>query len=193
MDRHVIVICEECGRKYRVNPERILGRAAGFSCRACGHAIRVVKPTDPPASAEPERVGATPPGAPERPAFRRTGLGLKTTAWLVWFAAPVLLLAGAAGLLVEPAAAPAGAGGEESRQVLLLLAAGLLAVTALGLGFGLRLAGRVARLAAAADRLASGAGEPISAPDSGDDLDRVAAALRDAAEGLRSRRGAAPR
>ncbi|MCU0564235.1 MAG: zinc-ribbon domain-containing protein [Desulfobacterales bacterium] len=59
MDSRVIVICEECGRKYRVDPNRILGLAAGFSCRSCGHGIRVLKPTAS-LPARPQRAAATP-------------------------------------------------------------------------------------------------------------------------------------
>lgn len=39
----VIVICEECGRKYRIDTGSITGEAAGFSCRNCGHRILVNK------------------------------------------------------------------------------------------------------------------------------------------------------
>jgi DNA-directed RNA polymerase subunit RPC12/RpoP len=39
----VIVICEECGRKFRIDPGSITGEAVGFSCRHCGHRILVNK------------------------------------------------------------------------------------------------------------------------------------------------------
>ena len=193
MDPHVIVICEECGRKYRVDPERILGRAAGFSCRACGHSIRVVKPAAAAVPSGPERIDTTAPEPPGRPPFRSSGIGLRAKAWLIWFTAPVLVLAGTAGLLVGPSAAPGGPTPEETRQILLLSAAGLLGVLAVGLGYGLRLIGRVGQLATAAERIAAGTADAAPVPDSGDDLDRVAAALRDVGNRLRSGHGPSPR
>jgi HAMP domain-containing protein len=45
----MIVICEECGKKYRIDPARIKGRAASFKCRACAHQIIVSKPDSSPA------------------------------------------------------------------------------------------------------------------------------------------------
>jgi len=193
MDPHVIVICEECGRKYRVDPERILGRAAGFSCRACGHPIRVVKPAAAAVPSGPERIDTTAPEPPGPPPFRNSGIGLRAKAWLIWFTAPVLVLAGTAGLLVGPSAAPGGPPPEETRQILLLSAAGLLGVLAVGLGYGLRLIGRVGQLATAAERIAAGTADAAPVPDSGDDLDRVAAALRDVGNRLRSGHGPSPR
>ena len=40
----MIVICEECGKKYRIDPNKIRGRAASFKCRQCSHFIMVRKP-----------------------------------------------------------------------------------------------------------------------------------------------------
>ena len=47
-ERQVIIICEECGKKYSVVPSRIRGSAAGFTCRRCGHQIVVSKPPEVP-------------------------------------------------------------------------------------------------------------------------------------------------
>lgn len=44
----MIVICEECGKKYRIDPAKIKGRAASFKCRSCDHLIVVSKPQSPP-------------------------------------------------------------------------------------------------------------------------------------------------
>ncbi|MFC1859328.1 zinc-ribbon domain-containing protein [Thermodesulfobacteriota bacterium] len=52
----MIVFCEDCGRKYRIDPERMDGRKIEFSCESCGHMINVSKP------------GANEPGANTRPA-----------------------------------------------------------------------------------------------------------------------------
>jgi predicted Zn finger-like uncharacterized protein len=40
----MIVICEECGKKYRIDPAKIKGAAASFKCRECTHLIVVTKP-----------------------------------------------------------------------------------------------------------------------------------------------------
>ena len=39
----MIVICEECGKKYRVDPSKIKGKAASFKCHICRHVIMVLK------------------------------------------------------------------------------------------------------------------------------------------------------
>ncbi len=52
----MIVICEECGKKYRIDPAKIKGKVAGFKCRACAHLIVVSKPDSPapePAAPQP--------------------------------------------------------------------------------------------------------------------------------------------
>jgi predicted Zn finger-like uncharacterized protein len=50
----MIVICEECGKKYRIDASKIKGTAASFKCRVCTHIIMVSKPqsTSPVAVAE---------------------------------------------------------------------------------------------------------------------------------------------
>jgi len=40
----MIVICEECGKKYRIDPSKIKGKKAKFKCRACNHVIVASKP-----------------------------------------------------------------------------------------------------------------------------------------------------
>jgi HAMP domain-containing protein len=48
----MIVICEECGKKYRLDVSKIKGTAARFKCRVCTHMIMVSKPqSDSPAIA----------------------------------------------------------------------------------------------------------------------------------------------
>jgi predicted Zn finger-like uncharacterized protein len=39
----MVVICEECGKKYRVDPSNIQGKAASFKCHACNQVIMVFK------------------------------------------------------------------------------------------------------------------------------------------------------
>ena len=50
----MIIICEECGKKYRVDPAKIKGRAASFKCRSCAHPIVVSKAQSPPPTPAPE-------------------------------------------------------------------------------------------------------------------------------------------
>ena len=40
----MIVICGECGKKYRLDVSKIKGAAARFKCRVCTHMIMVTKP-----------------------------------------------------------------------------------------------------------------------------------------------------
>ncbi len=71
----MIVICEECGKKYRIDPEKIKGDKARFKCRSCSHVITVDKQStigDLPPSvgiANPPVAETTvaPPPAPEAP------------------------------------------------------------------------------------------------------------------------------
>lgn len=44
----MIVNCEGCGKKYRVEPEKIKGREARFKCRGCSQIVTVVKPEPEP-------------------------------------------------------------------------------------------------------------------------------------------------
>lgn len=70
----MIVICEECGKKYKIDPSKIKGKAAGFKCRACTHLIVISKPASaqPVAESEPtseaiptESGGVTTTAAPD--------------------------------------------------------------------------------------------------------------------------------
>jgi predicted Zn finger-like uncharacterized protein len=44
----MIIICEECGRKYRIDPAKIAGDQSKFKCKTCEHLITVRKPTPRP-------------------------------------------------------------------------------------------------------------------------------------------------
>ena len=39
----MLVICEECSKKYNVDESKMTGERARFSCHECGHIIVVVK------------------------------------------------------------------------------------------------------------------------------------------------------
>ena len=50
----MIIICEECGKKYRIDSTKIKGAAARFKCRVCSHVITVARPpSDPPPAVAP--------------------------------------------------------------------------------------------------------------------------------------------
>jgi len=49
----MIVICEECGKKYKIDPSKIKGKAARFKCKACNHVIEVKKPEEKPPKPAP--------------------------------------------------------------------------------------------------------------------------------------------
>lgn len=65
----MIVICEECGKKYRLDPEKIKGKKATFRCKNCNHLITVSKQEVDSAPPSP------PPTPPTEPAFE---LGKRT-------------------------------------------------------------------------------------------------------------------
>ncbi len=47
----MIVQCDGCGKKYKVEPEKIRGREARFKCRSCDQLVTVVKPESNPVEA----------------------------------------------------------------------------------------------------------------------------------------------
>ena len=121
----MIVICEDCGKKYRIDPERIKGDSARFKCKTCGHIIVVSKPK-PPLS-EPEEtpfiesdgeVNQTPTDRSESIAdknntadkkahpsvnipLKKGGIGLKTKMLVLFFFLPILLFAASSMLVMQ--------------------------------------------------------------------------------------------
>ncbi len=109
----MIVICEECGKKYRIDTSKIKGKAASFKCRSCTHLIVVSKPEPPPERPEIEPRptlesitttiddSSTAPmadtnRAPVKSRHRRTkGLGLRSKMLLLFMLVPIILMAGA--------------------------------------------------------------------------------------------------
>jgi predicted Zn finger-like uncharacterized protein len=108
----MIIICEECGKKYRIDTSKIKGKAASFKCRVCTHLIVVSKP-DPPSeqadiksrptlesittniddssTAAAADLGQT----PAKPRRRTKGAGLRTKMLLLFMVVPIILMAGA--------------------------------------------------------------------------------------------------
>jgi predicted Zn finger-like uncharacterized protein len=115
----MIIICEECGKKYRIDPSKIKGAAARFKCRVCTHMIMVSKPQDTPAGDSAADLGVTatapesadtrtPPAGPEikldrsaseqipvKPARKSGLMNLRTKMLLLFFFVPLLLIIGA--------------------------------------------------------------------------------------------------
>jgi len=115
----MIVICEECGKKYRLDVSKIKGNAARFKCRVCTHMIMVSKPrpaSPAPAAAEiPATESVQEPAekpapakepdiALEQPAtaqdqvrpVRKTGFfNLRTKMLLLFLFVPLVLMVGA--------------------------------------------------------------------------------------------------
>ena len=115
----MIIICEECGKKYRIDPSKIQGAAARFKCRVCTHMIMVSKPqaassadsqvdlsaTDTAiASADTEVPAAGPEikldsSAAERisvkPARKSGLMNLRAKMLLLFFFVPLILMIGA--------------------------------------------------------------------------------------------------
>lgn len=184
MESHLIIICEECGKKYRVDTDKILGQVAGFSCRSCGHRILVTRPrptvSDPPDDAARQRPALEQPLGSDRSAQaetsdrrpRQSGISLKAKTLLILFIVPAGIAAAAGFLFLEQAEEMVSSVHREAFFMLLLLWSGLILSTlVLGLWFGLRLSGRIRRLAETAERVVS------VSPASGDELGRLEDAL----------------
>ena len=56
----MIIICEECGKKYQIDPSRIKGAGAKAKCTACGNMMTIPKPEAPPAAKPAARPAARP-------------------------------------------------------------------------------------------------------------------------------------
>jgi HAMP domain-containing protein len=114
----MVVICEKCGKKYRVDPVKIKGKAASFNCHVCSDVIMVFKArvTPPQPDSKMKTTSATTiveqlavdgadikdsaPSTDDTKAGtqhrRKTkGLGLRAKMILLFFFIPSLLTAGA--------------------------------------------------------------------------------------------------
>ncbi len=115
----MIVICEECGKKYRIDPSKIRGKAASFKCRVCTHVIMVAKPESELPPSPPDAIPVSRPDAeraenryvppksdvePARPAVskivtkpprKKGGLGIRAKMLLLFLFIPFLLMIGA--------------------------------------------------------------------------------------------------
>ena len=113
----MIVICEECGKKYQIDPSRIKAGGAKAKCRACGNIMHLSKPEAKPIEKRPSGPPQGQPTAAIRPqaapepekkeegpkeaafvAKKGKGMGLRGKICLLFFALPIVLII-AAGLL----------------------------------------------------------------------------------------------
>lgn len=137
----MIVICEECGKKYRIDPSKIKGAAARFKCRVCTHMIMVSKPQVAPegsssadlsvseTATEPTDSGALPAGPeikldraageriPVKPARKSGLMNLRTKMLLLFFFVPLLLMIGASLLYLWQFDKMAGLLTDESTEI----------------------------------------------------------------------------
>lgn len=73
----LIVFCEECGKKYTVDPQKIKGAEIKFKCKSCGHIIHFSRPApveEKPPSTTP---GGSADAADEPPEKVSTQAGLQ--------------------------------------------------------------------------------------------------------------------
>jgi predicted Zn finger-like uncharacterized protein len=90
----MIVTCEECGKKYEIDPAQIKGTEASFRCKACNSLITVAKPQDnsgappspPLAEEEKKKKGRADNVRKSR------GLGIRGRMFLVLFLIPIVML-----------------------------------------------------------------------------------------------------
>jgi len=61
----MIVICEECGKKYQVDEQKMTMEKAHFTCKSCGSPVPVVKPAFGPPKTETVPSMAEPEAGPE--------------------------------------------------------------------------------------------------------------------------------
>jgi len=115
----MIVICEECGKKYRIDTAKIPEKGAKFKCKSCSHVITVSKPVEtvpgpPPPAPDPmpardseESPGAPEPAKPDKPTKTKKskkpkretkGIGLRTKMTLLFVFIPIVLIAAAGAL-----------------------------------------------------------------------------------------------
>jgi len=121
----MIIICEECGKKYQIDPSRIKASGAKAKCTACGNMMTIpkpeakaeAKPVEPPPALrptreipakgeEPPRPKEEPPPAPptreerpevkeEAPKAKKKGMGLRFKIFVLFFLVPIVLFVGA--------------------------------------------------------------------------------------------------
>ena len=108
----MIVICEECGKKFSIDPSKIKGNQAKFKCDVCDFIIMVTKPVETPAISFPKPQPAKPVkkvAIKKTPAYKRKkkskyartkkpksfnlkSFGLRSKMLLLFFLIPIALI-----------------------------------------------------------------------------------------------------
>jgi len=119
----MIIICEECGKKYQIDPSRIKATGAKAKCTGCGNMMTIpkpeakpeAKPVEPPPALRPTREipakGEQPPRPKEEPPppsreekpevkeempkAKKKGVGLRFKIFVLFFLVPIILFVGA--------------------------------------------------------------------------------------------------
>jgi len=108
----MIVICEECGKRYRIDPLKIKGKEASFKCKSCENIITVVKPEVEPPKPPPvppveervplrepeEKAKPSPAKKPKKRDREARKHGLRSKMKVFFFVIPIILIAGAGAL-----------------------------------------------------------------------------------------------
>jgi len=137
----MIVICEECGKKYRIDATKIKGAAARFKCRVCTHMIMVAKPPPDSLPAEKADLAATEKVAETveskapavetdievdriaaerakvKPVRKAGAFKLRTKMLLLFLVVPLVLMAGASFLYLRQLEQMSGLLTEESTKI----------------------------------------------------------------------------
>ncbi len=108
----MIVICEECGKKYSIDPIKIKGDRAKFKCKVCDFIITVIKPVETPTASLPKPAFVEPEkevdvkktsaykkknkseffGIKKKKSFNLKGFGLRSKMFLFFFFIPIILI-----------------------------------------------------------------------------------------------------
>lgn len=107
----MIVICEECGKKYQIDSSRIKGAGAKAKCKACGSMIHVSRPEAEPVEKQPPiqapeqapaSTGAETGSEPVPPFWKtKRNLGLRAKIFLLFFGLPIVLIIAAGFLYLQ--------------------------------------------------------------------------------------------
>jgi predicted Zn finger-like uncharacterized protein len=144
----MIVICEDCGKKYRIDPAKLKAQTVKFKCKSCSHIIVVSKPEVPPQKPLPppfvepdaEMPPPVPPAAAERPTgkykFKRpraripkelTKVSLRSKMLVLFFVLPIALFATSAFLFLDRMSSMAAQLTKDSTQIISQMAESKLA------------------------------------------------------------------
>ena len=108
----MIVICEDCGKKFSIDPLKIKGNKARFKCDVCDFIITVIKPVETPATSLPKPQFTEPDGkvdvkktsaykqknkskytrTKKTKSFSLKGFGLRSKMILLFFLIPMILI-----------------------------------------------------------------------------------------------------